>query len=111
MSEQAVLEFQVLQAGKMGKTEDLSNFDKGQVVMAIGSQHLQNKKASLLGSSWYTAVNTYLRWQWFMAMVFPDGSGFSQHVMHCVTLQKIIQEWFKEHGKQLPGHLWDVLDQ
>ena len=33
-SEQSVLEVDVLDAGEMGRSKDLSDFDKGQIVMA-----------------------------------------------------------------------------
>ena len=32
-SEQSVLEFDVLDAGEMGRSKDLTDFDKGQIVM------------------------------------------------------------------------------
>ena len=36
-SEQSVLEVDVLDAGEMGRSKDLSNFDNGQIVMARAS--------------------------------------------------------------------------
>ena len=45
-SEQSVLEVDVLDAGEMDRSKDLSNFDKGQIVMARRrSGHLRNGKA------------------------------------------------------------------
>jgi len=39
-----------------------------------------------------------------MARMFPDGSGLSQQdnpSCHTAFLNKIVQEWFEEHDKEL----------
>lgn len=41
-SEHFVPKLHVLETRKMGKRKDLSDFDRGQIVMTTGSEHLQN---------------------------------------------------------------------
>jgi len=45
VSKQSVLVFDVLDAGEMGRNKDLSDFDKGQIVMA---RYLWNSKTCVL---------------------------------------------------------------
>ena len=45
----------MLKPGKMGKWKDLSNFDKGHIVMA-------RQLAGLVGFSQYTVVINYQKW-------------------------------------------------
>ncbi|KAK3512623.1 hypothetical protein QTP70_018636, partial [Hemibagrus guttatus] len=52
----------VLIAGKMGKRKDLSEFDKGQIVMARRLDQSISKTAALVGWSWSTVVSTYQKW-------------------------------------------------
>ncbi|KAK3517496.1 hypothetical protein QTP70_012575 [Hemibagrus guttatus] len=42
----------VLEAGKMGKRKDLSEFDKGQIVMTRRLDQSISKTAALVGCSW-----------------------------------------------------------
>lgn len=43
------LKFGVLEAGKIGKSEDLSVFDKGEILMARCLGHLQNRSPDIHG--------------------------------------------------------------
>ena len=47
------------EAGKMGKCKDLSDFNKGWIVMARRLGQSSSKTAGLLGCSRYTVVSTY----------------------------------------------------
>ena len=46
----------------MGKRKDLSDFDKGQIVMARRLGQSISKTAGLVGCSWYAVVSTYQKW-------------------------------------------------
>ena len=58
-SEQSVLEVDVLDAGEMGRSKDLSNFDKGQIVMARRLGQSIFETARLVGCSQSAVVSTY----------------------------------------------------
>ncbi len=45
----------------MGKSKDLSEFDKGQIVMAKPGQSI-SKTAALVGCSWSAVVSIYQKW-------------------------------------------------
>nr|XP_055063695.1 fibroblast growth factor receptor 1-A-like isoform X2 [Misgurnus anguillicaudatus] len=51
-----------LQAGKTGKRKDLSDFDKGQIVMARRLGQSISKTAALVGCSQSAVVSTYQKW-------------------------------------------------
>ncbi|KAK3536555.1 hypothetical protein QTP86_013755 [Hemibagrus guttatus] len=46
----------------MGKRKDLSEFDKGQIVMARRLDHSISKTAALVGCSWSLVVSIYQKW-------------------------------------------------
>ncbi len=46
----------------MEKHTDLSDFDKGQIVMARRLGQSISKKAGLVGCSWYAVVSAYQKW-------------------------------------------------
>ncbi|KAK3543536.1 hypothetical protein QTP70_023867, partial [Hemibagrus guttatus] len=48
--------------GKMGKRKDLSEFDKGQIVMARPLDQNISKTAVLVGCSWSAVVRIYQKW-------------------------------------------------
>ena len=52
----------MLEAGKMIKREDLSEFDEGQIVMARGLGQSISKTAVLVGCSWSAGVSIYQKW-------------------------------------------------
>ncbi|KAK3536066.1 hypothetical protein QTP70_026467 [Hemibagrus guttatus] len=52
----------VLEAGKMDKSKDLSEFDKGQIVMARPLDQNIFKTAALVGCSWSAVVSIYQKW-------------------------------------------------
>jgi len=52
----------VLEAGKMGKRKDLSEFDKGQIVMARRLGQSISKTAALVGCSRSAVVSIYQKW-------------------------------------------------
>ena len=58
-SEHVVLKVDVLEAGKMGKHKDLSEFDEGQIVMAGRLGQSIFKTAALVGCSRSTVVSIY----------------------------------------------------
>ncbi|KAK3521036.1 hypothetical protein QTP86_025032 [Hemibagrus guttatus] len=61
-SEHFVLKVDVLEAGKMDKCKDLSEFDKGKIVMARPLDQSISKTAALVGCSWSAVVSTYQKW-------------------------------------------------
>ncbi|KAK3511935.1 hypothetical protein QTP70_027585 [Hemibagrus guttatus] len=58
-------------AGKMGKRKDLSEFDKGQIVMARPLYQSIPKTAALVGCSWSAVVSIYQKW-------FKEGTVVNQ---------------------------------
>jgi len=60
--EHFVLIVDVLEAGRMGKRKDLSEFDKGQIVMARQLGQSISKTAALVGCSWSSVVSIYQKW-------------------------------------------------
>ncbi|KAK3523932.1 hypothetical protein QTP70_016739, partial [Hemibagrus guttatus] len=52
----------VLEAGKMGKCKDLSEFDKGQIVMARRLDQSISKTAAIVGCSRSAVVSIYQKW-------------------------------------------------
>ncbi|KAK3507069.1 hypothetical protein QTP70_003879 [Hemibagrus guttatus] len=58
-SEHFVLKADVLETGKMGKSKDLSEFDKGQIVMARPLDQSISKTAALVGCSRSAVVSIY----------------------------------------------------
>ncbi len=46
----------------MGKSKDLSEFDKGQIVMAKQPGQSISKTAALVGCSWSAVVSIYEKW-------------------------------------------------
>ena len=52
----------MLEAGKMGKHKDLSEFDKGQIVMARRLGQSISKTAALVGCSRSAVVSIYQKW-------------------------------------------------
>ncbi len=56
------LKVDVLEAGKMGKRKDLSEFDKGQIVMARQLGQSISKTAALVGCSQSAVVNIFQKW-------------------------------------------------
>ena len=58
----SVLEVDVLDAGEMGRSKDLSDFDKGQVIMAIQLGQSISETARLVGCSRSPVVSTYRQW-------------------------------------------------
>ncbi|ROL48053.1 hypothetical protein DPX16_18653 [Anabarilius grahami] len=46
----------------MGKRKDLSEFDKGQIVMARRLGQSISKTAALVGCSWSAVVRIYQKW-------------------------------------------------
>ena len=61
-SKNVVLRVDVIEAGKMGKCKDLSDFDKGQIVMARWLGQSISKIAALVRCSWSAVVSTYQKW-------------------------------------------------
>ncbi|KAK3526020.1 hypothetical protein QTP70_012785 [Hemibagrus guttatus] len=62
-SEHFVLKVDVLEAGKMDKRKDLSEFDEGdQIVMARPLDQNISKTAALVGCSWSAVVSIYQKW-------------------------------------------------
>ncbi|ROL49918.1 Calsyntenin-2 [Anabarilius grahami] len=61
-SEHFVLKVDVLEAGKMGKRKVLSEFDKGQIVMARRLIQSISKTAALVGCSRSAVVSIYQKW-------------------------------------------------
>ncbi|ROL49972.1 hypothetical protein DPX16_6380 [Anabarilius grahami] len=61
-SEHFVLKVVVLEAGKMGKRKDLSEFDKGEIVMARQLGQSISETAALVGCSRSAVVNIYQKW-------------------------------------------------
>ncbi|ROL52875.1 Spectrin beta chain, non-erythrocytic 1 [Anabarilius grahami] len=57
-----VLKLDVLEAGKMGKHKNLSEFDKGQIVMARRQGQSISKTAALVGCSRSAVVSIYQKW-------------------------------------------------
>ena len=73
-SESVVHKVDVLEAGKMGKRKDLSEFDKGQIVMARPLGQSISKAAALVGNSWSAVVSIYQKWSKEGAVVsWPQG--------------------------------------
>ena len=52
----------MLDAGEMGRSEDLSDFDKGQIVMARRLGQSISEMARLVGCSQSAVVSTYRQW-------------------------------------------------
>lgn len=52
----------MLEAGKMGMQKDLSDFDKGLILMARRIGQSIYKTANLVGCSQYLVVSTYQKW-------------------------------------------------
>ncbi|KAK3542138.1 hypothetical protein QTP86_016464, partial [Hemibagrus guttatus] len=52
----------VLEAGKLGKCKDLSEFEKGQIVMARRLDQSISKTAALVGCSRSAVVSIYQKW-------------------------------------------------
>ncbi|KAK3573225.1 hypothetical protein QTP86_015136 [Hemibagrus guttatus] len=52
----------MLEPGKIGKCKDLSEFDKGQIVMARRLDQSISKTAALVGCSWSAVVSIYQKW-------------------------------------------------
>lgn len=48
----------------MGKCYDLSNFYKGQIMMARQLGHSISKIAGLVGCSWYAVVSANQKWKY-----------------------------------------------
>ena len=61
-SEKKILKVDVLEAVKMFKRKDLSNFDKGQIVIARQLGQSLSKTTALVGCSWSAVVSTYQKW-------------------------------------------------
>ena len=61
-SEQSVLEVDVMDAGEMGRSKDLSDFDKGQIVMARRLGQSISETERLVECPWSGVVNTYRQW-------------------------------------------------
>ena len=61
-SEQSVLEVDVLDAEEMGRSKDLSNFDKGQIIMARRLGQSISETTRLVECSLTAVVSTYRQW-------------------------------------------------
>ena len=59
----------------MGKRKDLSEFDKGQIVMARRLGQSISKTAALVGCSQFTVVSIYQKW-------FKEGTVVNQRQGH-----------------------------
>ena len=99
-SEHFVLKVDVLEAGKMGKRKDLSEFDKGQIVMARRLGQSISKTAALVGCSRSAVVSIYQKWSKEGTVVNRrQGHGRTQQRLTCVvrsnrraTVAQIAQE-------------------
>ena len=76
VSEHVVLKVDVLEEGKIGKPNDFSVFDKGQIVLARQLNQSINKTAALVGCSQSAVVNIYQKWSKEGTMVnWRQGHG------------------------------------
>ena len=74
----------MLEAGKMGKCKDLSEFDKEQIVMARQLDQSVSKIAALVGCSWSAVVSIYQKWSKEGTVVnFQQGHGWSRLIDAC----------------------------
>ncbi|MCI4384884.1 hypothetical protein PGIGA_G00043950 [Pangasianodon gigas] len=70
----------------MGKGKDLSDFDKGQIVMARRLGQSISKTAGLVGCSRYAVVSTYQKWS-------KEGQPVNQRESHgCPRLTDVCEE-------------------
>ena len=70
----------------MGKRKNLSEFDKGHIVMAKRLDQSISRTAALVGCSWATVVSIYQKWSKEGTVVNHCSGKYKQGHDHAYTL-------------------------